>query len=1059
MSSNLLFASFVRGGYVMRASACIGRVGRIAGILGIGTAVSIGVAATACASPADSSPTRDSATDARTHGVQPSSASSRTRRSNFFGPLGSRETASITATADANKSANPSTLQPAKALGAKQLASGDVGSGSETTRVTTRLSQPIGAHSASPTPTIDTDTADREFPGTTENFQTLVKLAPTPPGLAKPAAAEEAMSSISTSQGDESPENASLLAMQLTELAGARRTSSRAGAAAMTAKTTAAATGGDPISRLFFNQTPTITTTQLSQGANGIVNGVIYADDLDGDSLNARYGSGANGSVVINYDGSYTYTPYMSSSPTGFVDSFELTITDAGSGTHIHGIGGLLNLLTFGLLGSSGHEVTKSVQVSVAPFKPNSSPTATSTIRSTDPLTGVVTGKISATDPDGDPLSYSPSVSTAKGTAVVASDGTFTYTPTASARHGAANTLSSTGKTDTFNIGVYDGFGGVATVPVTVNITPANSTPVAGSFLAGKPNVTTGVVVGTVLATDPDGDPLSYSGSATTSSGSVTVSTNGGFTYTPTKTARTDANATTTDTFTISASDAYGGVVAIPVTVRILPIPLLTQTIPDITTGVVTGTIAAPNFTGAPLNFTAATPSKGALTIDSATGSFTYTPTLTARHNAAATNATNSDKVDGFTVTISDSQGDAVYVVPISLTLRPQNIAPTGSFTVGVLDANTGVITGSVRGLDADADSLTFSGSGVTAEGRVVVDSATGTFTYTPVPRVDSVTGTISGFNSPAGVIIAPNGSRAYVTNSKGNSVSVVDTATRTIVATVAGITTPTALALTPSGNRLYVVGKTSVSIVDTSANTMIGNVSGLYAPAGSTPTPKAVAVSPDGTLAYVTNSTGVVSIVDTNTNSVVATISSTGSDSVVFSPDGKRAYVGYYVIDTATNKSTYLGSSSRHAFNPAGDRLYSLDSSGRLSGLDINGKSLSSDPSGAKTIVVGRDGSVVYGLGTKGEVVLFDAATLTLLGTAKYTCAGCGASSTAGTIYPNGLAVSPDGTFVYAVNPVNGTISVVTGWVGPTSDSFDVTINDGHGGTATVPVTVTFVG
>lgn len=1007
----------------MRASAYIGRVGRLAAMLGIGTAIMLGGAATAWATPGEPSPTRDSAAGTTSTGSR----------------------ASITASTSGRHPGATSNLRgqasPSAAAGLRNNSKVTLGADSQPPQ----LPDSLGALTAPPTATTETS--------------------------AKPAAVGRDIDySISGSLLNANPQKTSASDIQLIELTGARRRSFRKDAAEASAMKVAEIVGGATISSLLFNQTPSITTTQLGQTANGIVSGAIYAEDIDGDSLNVIYSNGSNGSVVINYDGSYTYTPYTSSSSTGLVDSFQLTITDGGSGFHIHGIGGLLNLLTIGLLGSSGHEVTTSVQVHVTPFKPNSSPTATATIRSTDPLTGVVTGKISATDPDGDSLSYSPSVLTAKGTVIVANDGTFTYTPTASARHGAASTFSSLGRTDTFNISVYDGFGGVAAVPVTVSISPTNTAPVAGSLLVGKPNGTTGVVVGSVFATDADGDPLSYTGSVTTSSGNVNVSTNGGFTYTPTTTARTAANATTIDSFTVSASDGYGGVVAIPVTVRILPLPVVAQGIPNITTGVVTGTITAPNYTGTALTYAATAPSKGALSFDSTTGSFTYTPTLTARHNAAATNATSSDKIDGFTVTISDSQGDAVYVVPISVTLRPQNTAPTGSFRSGSLDPNTGVITGAVLGFDADTDSLTFSGSAATTGGRVVIDSITGTFTYTPVRRVATVTSIISGFNSPAGVVISPSGSLAYVTNSKGNSVSVVDTATRTIVATITGITTPTTMALTPSGGQLYVVGKNSVSVINTATNAVIGTIAGLYSPAGSSPTPKGIAVSPDGTLAYVINSTSAFSVVDTATNTVVKTIllpTSYAWESVAFSPDGKRAYIGstsVYTsrwIDTATDQtvSPGLGTGSRGVFNPVGDRFYALTSTG-VRAYDANGKALNSaaTPTTADTFAVGRDGSILYGLGTKGEVFLFEAATMTALGTAKYTCAGCSTSPTAGTIYPNGLAVSPDGTFVYGVNPVNGTISVVTGWVGPISDSFDVTLNDGHGGTATVPVTVNFV-
>lgn len=55
-----------------------------------------------------------------------------------------------------------------------------------------------------------------------------------------------------------------------------------------------------------------------------------------------------------------------------------MTVSDADSGFHIHGISGLLQiLLTFGLLGDSGHETANVVSVAVAPYsRTNTAPTA-----------------------------------------------------------------------------------------------------------------------------------------------------------------------------------------------------------------------------------------------------------------------------------------------------------------------------------------------------------------------------------------------------------------------------------------------------------------------------------------------------------------------------------------------------------------------------------------------------------------------------------------------------------------------------------------------------------
>ena len=100
--------------------------------------------------------------------------------------------------------------------------------------------------------------------------------------------------------------------------------------------------------------------------------------------------------------------------------------------------------------------------------------------------------------------------------------------------------------------------------------------------------------------------------------------------------------------------------------------------------------------------------------------------------------------------------------------------------------------------------------------------------------------------------------------------------------------------------------GDTDVSVIDTATRTVVATV-----PVGSYPT--RVAVSPDGSLAYVTNGLSRdVSIIDTATHTAVATVPMPLSflipRSLAVTPDGAFIYVGSQaldglaIIDTATN-------------------------------------------------------------------------------------------------------------------------------------------------------------
>ena len=68
---------------------------------------------------------------------------------------------------------------------------------------------------------------------------------------------------------------------------------------------------------------------------------------------------------------------------------------------------------------------------------------------------------------------------------------------------------------------------------------------------------------------------------------------------------------------------------------------------------------------------------------------------------------------------------------------------------------------------------------------------------------------------------------RAYVTNQTSNNVSVINTATNTVVATVTVGTTPAGVSVSPDGSFVYVTNRTSnnVSVINTATNTVVATV------------------------------------------------------------------------------------------------------------------------------------------------------------------------------------------------------------------------------------------
>ena len=125
----------------------------------------------------------------------------------------------------------------------------------------------------------------------------------------------------------------------------------------------------------------------------------------------------------------------------------------------------------------------------------------------------------------------------------------------------------------------------------------------------------------------------------------------------------------------------------------------------------------------------------------------------------------------------------------------------------------------------------------------------------------------------------------AYVPTHKSNTVSVVNTATNTVVATVPVGIQPLAVAITPDGAFAYVTnsgwifGSNSVSVIDTHTNAVTATIAVGNFPIG-------VAFAPNGAFAYVVNDgANSVSVIDTPTKTVVATINVGASPWGVASP------------------------------------------------------------------------------------------------------------------------------------------------------------------------------
>ena len=179
----------------------------------------------------------------------------------------------------------------------------------------------------------------------------------------------------------------------------------------------------------------------------------------------------------------------------------------------------------------------------------------------------------------------------------------------------------------------------------------------------------------------------------------------------------------------------------------------------------------------------------------------------------------------------------------------------------------------------------------------------------------NSIVASIPVGSAPDQVAFSPDGRLAYVSNILSWTVSVIDTATLTVVATIGGVGAgANTVCVSPDGSRVYVGSHwNGVSVIDTNSNTVIANLP-LNSPNGPV---VAMALTPDGTKLYVTDrhhssqTPNNVWVVNTATNSVEARISvDAGFDGgLVVSSDGAILYASaatnntVLAIDTATNQ------------------------------------------------------------------------------------------------------------------------------------------------------------
>jgi large repetitive protein len=170
---------------------------------------------------------------------------------------------------------------------------------------------------------------------------------------------------------------------------------------------------------------------------------------------------------------------------------------------------------------------------------------------------------------------------------------------------------------------------------------------------------------------------------------------------------------------------------------------------------------------------------------------------------------------------------------------------------------------------------------------------------------------TIQGLGEePGGIAVNPAGTQVYITNYGSASISVIDTAKNTLVPyQLQAGNGPSGLAFTPNGKYVYVANflDNTVVVIDTVTQLLVGS------PITVGTSPQSVVVNPKGTTVYVGNQDGTVSVIDTATRKVTATINTNSANNhayvgMAITPKGEYLYVDaqsslqVVMVNTVTN-------------------------------------------------------------------------------------------------------------------------------------------------------------
>jgi YVTN family beta-propeller protein len=268
----------------------------------------------------------------------------------------------------------------------------------------------------------------------------------------------------------------------------------------------------------------------------------------------------------------------------------------------------------------------------------------------------------------------------------------------------------------------------------------------------------------------------------------------------------------------------------------------------------------------------------------------------------------------------------------------------------------------------------------------------------------------------------------AYITNNQSDYVSVINTATDSVIATIP-VGGGWGVAVSPDGRKVYVANG-ELAVIDAATNTVAATL-GICGPNSI-----GVAVSPDNSKVYVTCTGGSVLVINAATYAVTATILVSGVPyGVAVTPDGKRVYVTDYndstvtVINAVTNSvisTMTVGppftspAAGAVAVSPDGSKVYvTNETSDTVAVINTTTNTVTATipVSDSISVAVSPDGSKLYIPNRGNHTAVVDAATNQVITSTDFIGGG-----------QFGVSVTPSGRKVYVANYAADTVTVIDG-------------------------------